>query len=100
MVLLHYDGLKAELEGQMRKLATHLDIEVDEHRWPRLVQAARFESMRSRADTTVGAGREHWIEPAAPDDLSNGCTASRSTELARANEPSICLGESGVHGPG
>jgi aryl sulfotransferase len=65
VVFLHYDDLKADLEGQMRKLATHLDIEVDEDRWPRLVQAATFESMRSRADTTVGAGRELWIEPAA-----------------------------------
>jgi aryl sulfotransferase len=35
-------------------------------RWPRLVQAATFESMRSRADTTVpGGGLEHWIDPAA-----------------------------------
>ena len=65
IVFLHYDDLQADLEGQMRKLATHLDIEVDEDRWPRLVKAATFESMRRRADTTVGAGREHWIEPTA-----------------------------------
>ena len=32
----------------------------------RLVQAATFESMRSRADTTVpDAGPEQWIDPAA-----------------------------------
>jgi aryl sulfotransferase len=65
IVLVHYDDLKADLEGQMRKLAAHLEIEVDQDRWPRLVRAATFESMRSRADTTVGAGRAHWIEPAA-----------------------------------
>jgi aryl sulfotransferase len=65
IVFLHYDDLTADLEGQMRKLAAHLEIEVDEDRWPRLVQAATFGSMRRRADTTVGAGREHWIEPAA-----------------------------------
>jgi hypothetical protein len=50
----------------MRALAAHLGIEIDEDRWPRLVQAATFESMRSRADTTVpGGSREHWIDPAA-----------------------------------
>jgi len=65
VVSVHYDDLKADLEGQMRELAAHLQIEVDEDRWPRLVQAATFESMRHRADTTVGAGREHWIDPAA-----------------------------------
>ena len=56
VVFLHYDELKADLEGQMRQLAAHLEIEVDEDRWPRLVQAATFESMRSRADTTVPGG--------------------------------------------
>ncbi len=65
VVCLHYDALRADLEGQMRELATHLGIEVDEDRWPRLVEAATFESMRDRADTTVSAGREHWIDPAA-----------------------------------
>ena len=66
VVSLHYDDLKADLEGQMRKLATRLGIEVDEDRWPRLVQAATFDSMRSKADTTVpGGGREHWIDPTA-----------------------------------
>jgi hypothetical protein len=66
VVFLHYDDLKADLEGQMRKLAAHLGIEVDEHRWPRLVRAATFESMRSRADTIVPAGGpEHWIDPTA-----------------------------------
>jgi aryl sulfotransferase len=65
-VSLHYDDLQADLEGQMQQLAAHLGIEVDEDRWPRLIQAATFESMRSRADKTVpGGGREHWIEPAA-----------------------------------
>ena len=66
VVSLHYDDLKADLEGQMRQLAARLGIHVDEHRWPRLVQAATFESMRRRADTPVpGGGPQHWIDPAA-----------------------------------
>ncbi len=66
VVCLHYDDLKADLEGQMRQLAAHLGIDVDEDRWPRLVQAATFESMRDRAATTVpGGGREQWIDPTA-----------------------------------
>ena len=66
IVHLHYDDLKVDLEGQMRQLAARLGIEVDEHRWPGLVQAATFESMRSRAERTVPAGgREHWIDPVA-----------------------------------
>ncbi|MDR7251239.1 hypothetical protein J2X46_000211 [Nocardioides sp. BE266] len=66
VVHLHYDDLQDDLERQMRQLAVRLDIQVDERRWPRLVGAATFESMRSRAETTAPAGgREHWIDPAA-----------------------------------
>ena len=66
IVYLHYDDLQADLEGQMRRLAARLGIDVDEHRWPCLVRAATFESMRSRADRTVpGGGPEHWIDPVA-----------------------------------
>jgi hypothetical protein len=87
VVWLHYDDLKADLEGQMWELATHLGIEVDEDRWPRLVEAATFESMRRRADVTVpGGGREHWIDPAA--FFSRGrsgqwCDLLDDTDLAR-----------------
>jgi hypothetical protein len=50
----------------MRQLAIRLGIDVGERRWPGLVHAATFESMRSRADTTVpGGGVEHWVDPTA-----------------------------------
>jgi aryl sulfotransferase len=50
VVLLHYDDLKADLEGQMRALAQRLGISVAEDRWPALVEAATFLKMRERAD--------------------------------------------------
>jgi aryl sulfotransferase len=66
VVYLHYDDLKADLDGQMRRLALHLSIDIDDDQWPGLVQAATFESMRTRADTTVpGGGPEHWLDPTA-----------------------------------
>jgi hypothetical protein len=66
IVHLHYDDLQADLEGQMRQLAARLGIDVAEDLWPRLVQAATFESMRTRAATTVPAGGpDHWIDPTA-----------------------------------
>ena len=80
VVYLHYDDLKAGLEGQMRQMAARLGIDVGEHRWPRLVQAATFESMRSRAGTTVpGGGPEHWIDPprsSAAARAASGATSS------------------------
>jgi aryl sulfotransferase len=50
VVLLHYDHLVDDLEGQMRRLAGRLDIAVAEDRWPELVRAATFDEMRRRAD--------------------------------------------------
>jgi hypothetical protein len=49
VVLLHYDDLQTDLEGEMRRLAGRLGIEVPEARWPALVKAATFEEMRGRA---------------------------------------------------
>lgn len=65
VVRLHYDDLQADLDGQMRRLAAHLGIVIDDDRWPLLVEAATFDSMRTRADMTVAAGAEHWIDPTA-----------------------------------
>ena len=53
VVLLHYADLVADLEGQMRGLAARLGIEVPEHLWPELVDAATFENMRDRADVVA-----------------------------------------------
>jgi aryl sulfotransferase len=53
VILLHYDDMKADLEGEMRRLAACLGIEVPESRWPELVQAATFEAMKREADITA-----------------------------------------------
>ena len=49
VLLVHYDDLLADLEGQMRHLADLLGIDVPEYKWPGLVHAARFEQMRAAA---------------------------------------------------
>ena len=46
---MHYDDLSSDLDGQMRRLAGLLGIEVAEETWPDLVRAATFEQMRARA---------------------------------------------------
>jgi len=54
--LLHYADLKADREGEMRRLAEFLDIEVDESAWPTLVEAASFEAMKQSALANDDAG--------------------------------------------
>ncbi|MEH1165448.1 sulfotransferase domain-containing protein [Micromonospora sp. CPCC 205539] len=48
--LVHYDDLRADLDGEMRRLADRWGIAVPAERWPELVEAATFGRMRERAD--------------------------------------------------
>lgn len=49
ILLVHYADLLADLDGEMRRIAGRLRVEVDEARWPALVEAATFDRMRSRS---------------------------------------------------
>ncbi|MFM1896729.1 MAG: hypothetical protein RLZZ385_1803 [Pseudomonadota bacterium] len=86
MLLVHHTDLKRDLEGEMRRIAAFLDIDVDEALWPRLVNAAGFDSMKRKArDLMPSAGRTwagggdtflnkgengRWRDVLHPDDLA------------------------------
>ncbi|GIH20331.1 sulfotransferase domain-containing protein [Rugosimonospora africana] len=53
VVLVHYDDLLADLDGEMRRLADRLGIAVPDEVWPRLVEAATFDRMRSNPGNYV-----------------------------------------------
>ena len=46
---VHYADLKADLEGEMRRIAAFLGITIIERDWPALVEKATFESMKREA---------------------------------------------------
>lgn len=50
LLLVHYSDLSADLECEMRRIAGFLDIRIDEAIWPSLVDAARFEKMKSAGE--------------------------------------------------
>ena len=49
----HYGDMKADLDSAMRRVAEVLQISIDEAKWPALVAAAGFESMKQNADRTA-----------------------------------------------
>ncbi|MFI5099266.1 MAG: sulfotransferase domain-containing protein [Actinomycetes bacterium] len=51
--LFHYADMWADLDGEMRAVATALGVAIDEDRWPEFVDAAGLASMRSRAAHTA-----------------------------------------------
>jgi aryl sulfotransferase len=62
VVLVHYADLQRDLEGEMRRIAKRLGIDVPEQRWPDLVEAAEFSSMKARADVLVPNAGQIWLD--------------------------------------
>ena len=46
LLLVHYNDMKQDLAGEMRRVADFLSIEVDPAIWPALVEAATFANMK------------------------------------------------------
>ena len=50
LLFVHYNDLKEDLAGEMRRIAEFLDIATPPALMPALVEAARFESMKKNGD--------------------------------------------------
>jgi hypothetical protein len=61
IALFHYADLQADLPGQLRRLATVLEIDTSDERIDQLAAAASFDSMRGRADELApGVDAKLW----------------------------------------
>jgi aryl sulfotransferase len=50
VLFVHYNDLLVDLDGQMRRVAAFLGVEVSERQWPEQVERCTFESMKRRND--------------------------------------------------
>lgn len=60
MLLLHYAELKADLPGAIRRIAAHLDIAVDEARFPDMLKHCSFDWMKAHGQKSVPLGGALW----------------------------------------
>jgi aryl sulfotransferase len=65
LLLVHFNDLKTDLDGEMRRISSFLDIAVDETRWPSLVEAAEFASMRRAGAELMPQIKAMFVEGAA-----------------------------------
>jgi aryl sulfotransferase len=63
--LVHFETLKADLPGQMRRVASFLDIPIDESRWSDMLLHCSFEWMKQHAARSVPLGGAFWDGGAA-----------------------------------
>ena len=126
VLLVHYHDLKADLAGEMRRVADFLDIRVAPDSWPALVEAAGFEAMRRDGAALMGrvadafqggssrffhkGANERWrgifreedlllYETKAAASLSPACRAWVATGWRRANEDPLTPGSEGATAP-
>ncbi len=57
---VHYNDLKKDLSGEMRRIAAFLEIEISEAVWPSLIEAAGFEAMKKNGDKIVDFAAALW----------------------------------------
>jgi aryl sulfotransferase len=50
LLFVHFANLKADLSGEMKRIAEFLEIAVPAEKWPAVVERCTFESMRARGD--------------------------------------------------
>lgn len=80
VLLLHYADMKADLDGEMRRIAAFLDIPVDEAVWPSLVAAADFSAMQRDGETLM-AGIDVAFEGGHETFLNKGTNGRWQGEL-------------------
>ncbi|MEZ5503278.1 MAG: sulfotransferase domain-containing protein [Halioglobus sp.] len=61
ILLVHFDDLLKDLDGQMRRISAYLDIPVNESVWPELLAGVSFDAMKSNAQRMApGANHGTW----------------------------------------
>jgi aryl sulfotransferase len=58
--LVHFNRLKADLEGEMRSIADFLEIELSEEVWPKAVEHCTFDWMKANATLAAPLGGDPW----------------------------------------
>jgi aryl sulfotransferase len=60
VLLVHYNDLLADLDGEMRRIAAFLKLDPPETMWPALVQAATFDAMRRDGEKLIPHASAAW----------------------------------------
>ncbi|MEZ5893402.1 MAG: sulfotransferase domain-containing protein [Parvularculaceae bacterium] len=56
VMLIHFNDLKADLEGSIRRIADFLEISPSAEKWPAIVEHSTFDYMRANADAITPGG--------------------------------------------
>lgn len=60
LMLVHFDKLKRDMPGEMRRIAGFLDIPIDESNWDTIVEHCTFDWMKNNGEKIVPLGGAVW----------------------------------------
>ena len=58
--MLHFNNLKKDMSGEIRKIAAFLDIPIDESKWNNILNHCSFEYMKDNAAESAPLGGAFW----------------------------------------
>lgn len=80
LLLVHFNDLKADLDGEMRRIADFLEIETPPALWPELVAAAGFTAMQAAGEALL-PGMDGSFEGGHMTFLNKGTNGRWQTDL-------------------
>lgn len=60
LLLLHFNDLKADMPGQIRRIADFLSIAVNDKTWPQILEHCSFDYMKNHAEKSVPLDGALW----------------------------------------
>ncbi|MGD8415665.1 MAG: sulfotransferase domain-containing protein [Pseudomonadales bacterium] len=60
VLMVHFESLKRDMEGEMRRIADFLDIDVPADRWAPILEYCSFDWMKRNATKSVPLGGAFW----------------------------------------
>lgn len=60
LLLVHFARLKADMPGEIRRIAAFLEIDIEEARWPAIVEHCSFDYMKANAAASAPLGGAFW----------------------------------------
>lgn len=64
VLFVHFEHLKKDMPGEIRKIAKFLEIPIDEEKWETILHHCSFDYMKTNAVKSVPLGGAFWDEGA------------------------------------
>ncbi|MCW3781853.1 sulfotransferase domain-containing protein [Defluviimonas salinarum] len=81
--LTHFEALKADMPGEIRKIADFLGIRIDPANWDAILEHCSFDYMKAHAPSVVPLGGAFW-EGGAPTFINKGTNGRWQSVLSAA----------------